>query len=55
MIGRLIAVPWQIYALIGIWGSSKNYKGLKIFPILAKILVVIWMINNIGGIVIGMY
>ena len=47
-VGRLFAVPWQIYSLIGIWGSADNYKGLKLFAILAKVFVVIWMINNIG-------
>ena len=53
IVGRLFAVPWQIYTLIGIWGSADNYKGLKVFSILAKILTVIWMINNIGGLFLG--
>jgi hypothetical protein len=53
VVGRLFAVPWQIYTLIGIWGSADNYKGLKVFSILAKILTVIWMINNIGGLFLG--
>tara|TARA_B100000900_G_scaffold397897_1_gene398721 strand:+ start:64 stop:600 length:537 start_codon:yes stop_codon:yes gene_type:complete len=52
-VGRFFAVPWQIYSLIGIWGSADNYKGLKIFAILAKVFVVIWMINNIGKLIVG--
>ena len=30
IVGRLFEVPWQIYTLIGIWGSADNYKGLKV-------------------------
>ncbi len=51
VIGRLIAIPWQLYALIGIWSSADNYKGLKVFPILAKIFIVIWIINNVGKLI----
>tara|TARA_Y100000591_G_C21510401_1_gene534388 strand:- start:156 stop:692 length:537 start_codon:yes stop_codon:yes gene_type:complete len=52
LIGRLLNLPWQVFTIIGIWGSADNYKGLKIFPILAKIFTVIWIINNIGGIIL---
>ena len=52
LIGRLLNLPWQIFTIIGIWGSADNYKGLKIFPILAKIFTVIWLINNVGGIIL---
>ena len=52
LIGRLLNLPWQIFTIIGIWGSADNYKGLKIFPILAKIFTVIWLINNVGGIIV---
>ena len=54
-VGRLFAIPWQIYTLIGIWLSADNYKGLKIFPILAKIFVVLWIISNIGKLIGSMY
>ena len=54
-VGRLFAIPWQIYTLIGIWLSADNYKGLKIFPILAKIFIVLWIINNIGKLIGSMY
>ncbi len=52
LIGRLLNLPWQIFTIIGIWGSADNYKGLKIFPILAKIFTIIWLINNVGGIIL---
>ena len=50
---RLVALPWNIYALIGIWSSADNYKGLKIWAILAKIFAVIWIINNLGKLLLG--
>ena len=43
---RLITYPYLIYASIGIWKSSEKYNGKKIFSILAKIMVVIWNINQ---------
>ena len=52
LVGRLLNLPWQVFTIIGIWGSADNYKGLKIFPILAKIFTVIWIINNVGGIIL---
>ena len=52
---RLVALPWNIYALIGIWSSADNYKGLKIWAILAKILAVVWLINNLGKLLLGIY
>lgn len=46
---RLIVYPYLIYASIGIWRSSDNYKGKKIFAILAKIMIVLWNINHLLG------
>jgi len=48
VIGRIIAIPWQLYALIGIWGSADKYRGPKALSILARIFIIIWIINNIG-------
>ena len=52
---RLVALPWNIFALIGIWSSANNYKGLKIWAILAKIFAVIWLINNFAKLIMGVY
>ena len=46
---RVVALPWHIFMLIGVWRSSNNYKGPKIFSILAKIMLVIWTLNFIAG------
>ena len=44
---RLIGGLWQIYAIIGIWSAADKYKGKKIFSILAKIIMIWWIMNNI--------
>tara|TARA_B100001248_G_scaffold259822_1_gene246651 strand:- start:2029 stop:2328 length:300 start_codon:yes stop_codon:yes gene_type:complete len=51
---RLIIYPYLIYVSIGIWRSANNYKGLKIFSILAKILLVLWNINHFLGLIISL-
>tara|TARA_B100000035_G_C20784396_1_gene458334 strand:- start:47 stop:592 length:546 start_codon:yes stop_codon:yes gene_type:complete len=48
---RLLAVPWQLFAAIGIWAAADKYKGKKIFSVLSKIFIVIWIINNIGKLI----
>jgi len=53
VIGRLINLCWQFFTVIGIWRSGDNYKGSKIFSILAKIFAIIWIINNVAGIILG--
>ena len=49
---RIIAFPYLIIASIGIWKSSNNYKGLKIWSIGAKIIVVLWNLQNFLGVFI---
>ena len=51
---RLTVYPYLIYASIGIWRSSNNYKGKKIFSILAKIAIVVWNINHFLGFLIAL-
>ena len=51
IIGRIIAIPWQLYALIGIWSSADKYKGPKVFSILARVFIVLWIINNFGKLI----
>tara|TARA_B100001250_G_C19335285_1_gene586552 strand:+ start:227 stop:526 length:300 start_codon:yes stop_codon:yes gene_type:complete len=49
---RVVALPWHIFIVIGIWRSSNNYKGWKIFSILAKIMLVVWSLNFVAGLYI---
>ena len=49
---RVLALPWHIFMVIGVWRSSNNYKGTKIFSILAKIMLVIWSLNFIAGLML---
>jgi len=51
---RLIVYRYLIYASIGIWRSSNNYKGKKIFSILAKIAIIVWNINHFLGFLIAL-
>ena len=48
---RLIVYPYLIYVSLGIWRSSNNHKGLKIFSILAKLMIVIWNIGQLLGLI----
>ena len=49
---RVVALPWHVFMVIGVWRSSNNYKGTKIFSILAKIMLVIWSLNFIAGLIL---
>jgi len=49
---RVVALPWHIFMVIGVWRSSNNYKGTKIFSILAKLMLVIWSLNFIAGLML---
>ena len=49
---RVVALPWHIFMVIGVWRSSNNYKGSKIFSILAKIMLVVWSVNLIAGLIL---
>lgn len=51
---RLIVYPYLIYASFGIWRSANNYKGKKIFSILAKIAIVVWNINHFLGLLVSL-
>ena len=50
---RVIALPWHIFMVIGVWRSSNNYKGSKIFSILAKVMLVVWSLNFIAGLILA--
>ena len=49
---RVVALPWHIFMVIGVWRSSNNYKGSKIFSILAKVMLVVWSVNLIAGLIL---
>tara|TARA_Y200000002_G_C22223580_1_gene472593 strand:- start:42 stop:386 length:345 start_codon:yes stop_codon:yes gene_type:complete len=49
----VLLLPWVIFTSIGIWRSSDNYKGLKFWAILAKIAVVIGIIQAVGYVLMG--
>lgn len=49
---RVVALPWHIFIVIGIWRSSNNYKGLKVFSILAKVMLVVWSLNFVAGLML---
>ena len=42
----VLILPWIIFIAIGIWRSSDNYKGPKFWAILAKIAVVISVVQS---------
>ena len=46
-------IPFQIYAVVGIWRSSNNYKGPKFWSVLAKIAVVIGILSNLSSLLLG--
>ena len=49
----VLILPWIIFVSIGIWRSSDKYKGPKFWAILAKIAVVISIIQSISDILRG--
>ena len=49
----VLVLPWIIFISIGIWRSSDKYKGPKFWAILAKIAVVISVIQSISDILRG--
>ena len=46
-------IPFQIYAVIGIWRSSNRYKGPKFWAVLAKIAVVVGILSNLSSLLLG--
>ena len=50
---NVLVLPWLIYITIGIWKSSDKYKGPKFWSILAKIAIVLGIIQSVGRILVG--
>ncbi len=49
----VLSLPWIIFISIGIWKSSDKYKGPKFWSVLAKIAIVLSIIQTVGGILTG--
>ena len=49
----VLSLPWIIFISIGIWRSSDRYKGPKFWSILAKIAIVLGLIQSIASILVG--
>ena len=41
LLAALILIIWTVYVNIGVWKSSSNYQGSKVWAVLAKIAVII--------------
>ena len=50
---NVLALPWVIFISIGVWRSSDIYKGPKFWAILAKIAVVLGLIQSVASILAG--
>ena len=46
-------IPWYVFVIVGVWRSSDRYKGPKFWAILAKIAMIIAIINLVARIVLG--
>ena len=49
----VLLLPWLIFVSIGVCRSSENYKGSKFWMILARITIVLSMINIVVSILMG--
>tara|TARA_A100001011_G_C14095871_1_gene750607 strand:- start:534 stop:863 length:330 start_codon:yes stop_codon:yes gene_type:complete len=49
----ILILPYTIFWAVGCWRSCKNYKGKQIWPILAKISIVLALIQGIVDSVVG--
>ena len=49
----ILILPWTIFWAVGCWRSCYSYKGNKVWPILAKISIVISLIQGSLSAVVG--
>ena len=49
----ILILPWTIFWAVGCWRSCFNYKGSKVWPILAKISIVLGLISGIVDAIVG--
>ena len=49
----ILILPWTIFWSVGCWRSCKNYKGSSVWPILAKISIVLTLVQGIAGSIVG--
>ena len=50
---NLFLIPWAIFSTVGIWRSSDKYKGLTLWSVLAKISIVLSVIQGLASVVTG--
>lgn len=49
----LLILPWTIFWAVGCWRSSDRYKGLMLWSVLAKISIVLSVVQGLATIVSG--
>ncbi len=50
---NVLSLPWIIFITIGVWRSSDKYKGSKFWSVLAKIAVILSVIQTVAAILTG--
>ncbi len=49
----ILILPYTIFWSVGCWRSCDNYKGKIVWPVLAKITIVLALIQGAADVVIG--
>ncbi len=47
IIGLLLILTYEIIVIFGVWRAATKYEGFKLWAILAKIVVIFWLLNFI--------
>tara|TARA_Y100000031_G_C7926285_1_gene250631 strand:+ start:69 stop:386 length:318 start_codon:yes stop_codon:yes gene_type:complete len=47
ILGAAVFVIWVGFCIIGVWRSSNKYTGKKVWAILTKVLLVVWVVQTI--------
>ena len=47
----ILILPWTIFWAVGCWRSADKYKGLMLWHVLAKISIVLSIIQGLASIV----
>ncbi|MBT5781583.1 MAG: hypothetical protein HOI03_00295 [Candidatus Marinimicrobia bacterium] len=49
----MLILPWTLFWAVGCWRSSDKYKGLTLWSVLAKISIVLSVIQGLASVVTG--
>ena len=49
----ILILPWTLFWAVGCWRSSDKYKGLTLWSVLAKISIVLSVIQGLASVVTG--